>query len=145
MKDGMEVYLNLCESCASKIQVSPVSEPEADLFSGFFKDVLETEAKPIEDLGCPVCGSTLSELRSDGRLGCERCYEVFSSELEYLIQNASGARRHRGRLPENLSKMKTILVDKAGLKRKLKKAISNENYERAAKIRDKIERLENGD
>lgn len=47
---------------------------------------------------CDSCGLTLSELSRTGLMGCERCYEIFSLEVELALE----AVQNRSALPTRL-------------------------------------------
>ena len=92
------------------------------------------------------------------KLGCEDCYEIFSNRIDPILKNIHGGNRHigrgilqnRNRRIENISKpVQTKNVETKSednkldeLKNDLKKAIKEERYEDAAKLRDEIKKLE---
>mgnify|MGYP002547266479 CR=1 FL=1 len=99
------------------------------------------------------------EFIETGLLGCENCYNVFSNKIDSLLKNIHGSNRHVGRISKfiensnNLGdfkpvekKIKTNKTERASkieeLKEKLNKAIKEERYEDAAKIRDEIKKEE---
>ncbi|MFM1866975.1 MAG: hypothetical protein RL591_383 [Planctomycetota bacterium] len=91
---------------------------------------------------CPTCGSTMQSIREVGLAGCPLCYRHFEEELGALINRAQGgATVHVGRHPAHAAE----LVDRAALRnklaRELREAVSREEYERAAKIRDRLQAL----
>jgi protein arginine kinase activator len=98
---------------------------------------------------CPHCGYQLSTFRQNGRLGCTKCYEVFKSALDPLISSIHGNVRHVEEV-ENVEKAKGEKETPQGvaiegvkeLREKLKKAVENEKYEEAARLRDVIKKLE---
>ncbi|MEN6372440.1 MAG: hypothetical protein ABFD64_10560 [Armatimonadota bacterium] len=51
------------------------------------------------DIGCPGCGTTLAEVLTNAAVGCEMCYERFSSDLASAIEAIQGWRAHVGKLP----------------------------------------------
>jgi protein arginine kinase activator len=91
---------------------------------------------------CPTCGSSMQSIRDAGLAGCPLCYRHFEEELGALINRAQGgATVHVGRHPAHAAE----LVDRAALRnklaRELREAVSREEYERAAKIRDRLQAL----
>lgn len=91
---------------------------------------------------CPTCGSSMQAIRDAGLAGCPLCYRHFDEELGALITRAQGgASVHVGRHPAHAAE----LVDRAALRnklaRELREAVSREEYERAAKIRDRLQAL----
>jgi protein arginine kinase activator len=89
---------------------------------------------------CPVCKISFAEFRTSGRLGCANDYRAFEAELKPLLENIHGSSRHVGRSPHHQGAgPNTHLLN---LRKELQKAVGQENYERAAQIRDEIDRLE---
>jgi protein arginine kinase activator len=135
--------LHLCEDCAR--QKSAQMEQQfglADLLAGladFKKPVEEKEAIATK---CPDCGLTYKDFKKIGRLGCGECYSVFKKYLAPLLKRIHGSSSHCGKSPLEIAKgdkNKTGLQD---LRSMLQKAISDEEYEEAAKIRDQIRQLQ---
>ncbi len=100
------------------------------------------ELAHLDKQACPVCGITFYEFRSQGRLGCPHDYVAFQTQLEPLIMNVHGESEHVGKRPRRgpgSSEKRTQLIR---LRREMKEAIENENYERASELRDQIRRIE---
>ena len=90
-----------------------------------------------EGQSCPVCGTTFSDFQHRGRLGCGSCYETFSEKLTTLMMRLQGSVQHAGKVPSGIEN--EIQQRKLGME--LKEAVSKEEYERAAVIRDRIREL----
>lgn len=91
---------------------------------------------------CPNCNITFLEFRNSGRLGCPHDYEVFRDELMPLLENIHEETRHSGKVPKRAprnSQQQTTLIQ---LRNELKRAIAAEDYELAARLRDKIRTIE---
>lgn len=134
----------LCAECAEKENLGPFFNGGTDsLFSGFFSDSILGGALPSDKKVCPLCGSTKRELARTGRAGCAECYNVFSEELAKIIYGIHGNTIHSGSAPgrhlEELQKNKEL----EELKKQQKEAVMEENYEKAAELRDKIKAIEN--
>ena len=84
------------------------------------------------------------EFRSDGRLGCPADYEVFRAGLLPILQRIHRATRHVGKVPRRLPRAKGAQLELAQLRRKLQQAVTEEAYEEAARIRDRIKEIEEG-
>jgi len=120
----------LCAQCAQKGITLAFSANQ--LFKPFF-GVQEGEA-------CPCCHTTLEELRKTGLAGCSECYSTFREALMPAIRQVQGADRHIGKCPpqERLSAME---VKRKELRAALEQAIAEEEYERAAELRDELAAL----
>ncbi len=99
---------------------------------------------------CTFCASTFDDLVRTGKVGCHKCYEVFADELKPSIENIHGNAKYMGRRPGK-RKTEEIRRDKndsiqdkiKALRTELDEAVSNQEYEKAAVIRDKIREIEN--
>jgi protein arginine kinase activator len=149
IRNNEDVRINLCEDCANKkgfnlltIEELPLEGPHfdlADLLSGF-TDMPASLKDNKDTVKCLNCGTTYSDFKNSGRLGCSECYNAFSKQLAPLLRRLQGASYHGGKVPdkkdkpEKTSRKKTLQE----LKDELKKAVEQEEYEKAAIIRDKI-------
>jgi protein arginine kinase activator len=99
----------------------------------------------LDQQACPICGITFYEFRSQGRLGCPHDYTAFAAQLEPLILNVHGESEHCGKRPQRAPAGSEKRTQVIRLRREMKEAVENENYERASQLRDEIRRAENGD
>lgn len=92
---------------------------------------------------CNTCGLTLAAFRRHGVLGCPDCYHAFERHLEPVIGRAqAGATHHCGHTPVQEPAHVDRQLHRTRLLKDLNEAVSSEQYERAAQIRDKIKHLE---
>ena len=103
------------------------------------------ELAKVDQKSCDVCGITFYEFRQSGRLGCPHDYVCFEEELEPLILNIHGETEHRGKRPKRPLLAKEQQTEMIGLRRKMKEAVENEEYELASELRDRIRGLERED
>jgi len=96
----------------------------------------------LDRLTCPVCGVTFREFRTKGRLGCPHDYETFHAELVPLLETIHGETEHIGRMPRTVPTHRRRHAELVRLRQELKNAVAAENYEEAARLRDKIHELE---
>ncbi len=131
----------LCDDCARRIGIESPHEAYSatEILSGLFEGV---DDRATTELTCPNCGMTAHDLRQKGRAGCEQCYEVFVSLMRELTIDPAGAPAHRGRYPRHLQQIKRILVDRVLVRRRLDDAVAQENFELAARLRDRLQRFE---
>lgn len=105
---------------------------------------LQTEKKR-----CTLCSSTFDELVKSGRVGCSECYKVFNDELRNSIESIHGKAVYVGRntvkdekeSKKNNEKTKEDRIN--NLKKELEKAILEQEFERAAELRDEIRAADN--
>jgi protein arginine kinase activator len=122
------------------IEKPAMSDLAKALIGGAAEGVHEPGA--IDQQTCPVCQITFGEFKGTGRLGCPHDYEVFRDELMPLLENIHDETRHTGKSPRRAPrdpKQQTMLIQ---LRNELKRAVAAEDYEMAARIRDKIKSLE---
>jgi len=82
------------------------------------------------------------DFRNTGRLGCPHDYEEFREELSPLLENIHGETRHCGKVPRRLPQSKQTQSELLQLRKQLLQAVNKEAYEEAARLRDRIRRLE---
>ena len=102
------------------------------------------ELARLDQQACPVCGITFYEFRSQGRLGCPHDYVCFAEELEPLILNIHGESEHKGKRPKHVHGSTDRRTELIRLRREMKDAVDNEDYELASKLRDQIKKVESG-
>ena len=132
----------------------------------FFGGLLEDEAyndqefmplfQSVKELKCDNCNMTYDEFINQGKFGCPECYDVFSSKIDSLLKRLHGSNKYMGRRALNSTRQEekhaegNNIGDQQNkksekeetklekLQKDLKKAIAEERYEDAAKIRDEI-------
>ena len=135
--------LHLCEECA-KEKGAEMEEHFglSDLLAGLADLGPTTEPSIIEAIKCPSCGFTYQDFKKVGRLGCGDCYEAFKKQLAPLLKRIHGADRHVGKIPITVGKTIKDTHTLQELKIQMEKSIQAEEFEEAAKLRDKIRELE---
>jgi protein arginine kinase activator len=161
--NGKKQEMNLCEECSQKLGITNMNFEMPITFSSFFGDFFKEfenssfmpMLKSKEELKCKNCGLTFEEFMNNGKFGCANCYDAFQSEIDPILKKIQGSNRHIGRLGEVKKAEKLNITNTPDeqekeqksetqeLKEELKKAVQEENYEEAARIRDKIKEIEN--
>ena len=91
---------------------------------------------------CQVCGQTVDDIKSTGRVGCETCYTTFEAELAPTLRGVHGGAVHVGRVPKSYRQKKEIQERIRRLKAQLSTAVSTQACDEAARLRDEIKGLE---
>lgn len=144
--NGNKRSYSLCGDCAAEMsqQGGLSSLPSF----GSFHDPLLAGLFGISDTtfrtekGCPSCGATLNDFKRTGKVGCPECYHAFSGELGGTVRSIHGNVKHVGRSPARFQKDREKKDRLLSLRTDLQKAVSEEDFERAAALRDEIRSLE---
>ncbi len=144
--------LHLCESCAQEkgVAFKATHFSISDLLGGLVESPppeekdkeKEKSPKAHRELVCKNCGLTFSEFKAAGRLGCAECYTAFSKGLVPLLNKIHQSDRHAGKVPRRVAQRVTVHQEVADLRRRLDEAVKTEEYEKAATLRDQIQKLE---
>ena len=151
---GKRSEVHLCDVCAQEAgYVQQSHTPINELLNQFLK--AHAQVAEAQATTCPECGMTWQEFKDTGLLGCVKDYELFEAQLQGVIERAQqGAGHHSGKTPppvelsaegekkEDPVKLRQAELQK--LKRELARAVEEESYEKAAKLRDQIKVLEVG-
>ena len=166
--NGNKKEMHLCEECSHKLGIDNISFNMPINFSSFFGELLddysEEEFMPllqnVKELKCDNCNLSYDEFINQGKFGCEECYNTFSNKIDSLLKRLHGSNKYIGRKAlnsetnitketkneekiEKKDSKDTKETKLAKLQNDLKKAIAEERYEDAAKLRDEIKKLEN--
>jgi len=137
--------LHLCEECAR--EKSATMEQQfglSDLLAGM-AEVSKPSSKELQAplIKCPTCGLSYADFKKIGRLGCGECYAVFRKYLAPLLKRIHGSTQHSGKSPLNPAvKGERKKPDIRELRLRLQKAIEEEAFEDAARLRDQIKEME---
>ena len=135
--NGKKQELHLCLECSNKLGFNNF----ADIFSPLFVD----NFSEFED-----------DYSKTGLFGCPECYNQFKDDLDELFLKIQGKNRHvlldnkNGKCKEK-SEVKTkrkVLTKEEKIQKykdEIKECIENEDYEKAAVLRDKIKKIEGND
>ena len=132
---------HLCEECAQKTNYKPFGG-----FDSFFSDLASNFYDPISEIRgkitCSKCGTTLSDFKETGKLGCQECYKTFKKYVDQIIASAQYGAIHTGKTVEELDSKDKKIIE---LQLKLKRAVEEENYELASEIKKQIQSLKEGE
>ena len=162
--NGSERTFRLCGDCAKKMEeTDELPKLSADryfedldaffeapfqsmnsLFSGFFGGDRAlgsgTKSEGGTEKKCEACGTTLREFVNRGA-GCPKCFETFADEVKPAITGGRNRTDYAGHAPskfrgriENKRRIEALVAEQ-------REAVKNEDFERAAEIRDELRRL----
>jgi len=165
--NGDKKELLLCDKCSKELGIDNISFNMPINFSSFFSDFLDgfedntfmPNINNIKQLECKRCNTTFEEFMNKGKFGCSECYDSFQEKLNPLLKNIQGSDTHIGRVGKidnrnkrekdklqeenvNEGKKEENMNLREKLKNELNKAIKEERYEDAAKLRDEIKKLD---
>ena len=135
----------LCSLCAGEggsfFSTSDIGSES--LFDALFSGGAHTSAATRKS--CPLCGSTARDIQKSGKAGCAKCYEVFRGELSAAAYRVHGGVHHVGRAPGKHKEEMERQAKLDELKSRQAKAIDEQDFELAAKLRDEIKAIVNGE
>jgi len=146
--NGVKTESFLCQNCAG--------ESEQTLsFDNIFQNLMQMFVKPATATGgglaaipditaqCHACGLSYNDFKKISKFGCSTCYQVFKKPLDQIFRTIQQGRNiHEGKFPQKsgveMIQKKTI----ENLRILLIKAVQDEEFEKAAFLRDKIKEME---
>ncbi len=146
--NGDTAESHLCSECANHLGYSDMFSgfdfSLSDFFGGFLSDVM-----PGHMLGdvkrCEKCGASFNDIVREGRVGCANCYKTFYDRLRPSLQRIHGKARHSGKISRSAGeaqKAENDIKEKIDtLQAAMDDAVSKQNFEEAAKLRDEIKAL----
>ncbi len=143
---------DLCSDCAIKMGFGSMFNDMKSDFSGllgsFFNNVLPARTQATR---CEFCGSSYPEIAKTGMVGCAKCYDLFADRLYPSIRrmhgntthcgkNSASAKAEKAQPKAETAETKDDKISK--LKAELDAAVKEQNFERAAELRDIIKETE---
>lgn len=142
--NGEATQTHLCSDCAKSLGYDSVFSDFgfnfSDMLSSFFNDT-QSAMLGSRTLRCEKCGSTFNDIVRSGKIGCADCYRTFYDKLAPSLERIHGRTVHEGKIPNGNAELKAenkITL----LRQELNEAVAQQNYEKAAKLRDEIKALE---
>lgn len=137
--DGRRAEVHLCGACARQSGLLPVETGPGPLLETIVDNLIQRHVGELVGelarTACPICGLSFMDYRTDGRLGCPNDYGVFARGLPPILRKLHGATRHVGKSPRRgAGGGATRLL----LRAELRQAIAAEDYEKAARLRDRL-------
>lgn len=159
--------LDLCVGCAKQKGVSdPLGFSFADVFKEAAPGEAAGEEEAGKaaratraEVQCSRCGLGHADFKKTGRLGCSDCYEAFAGVLDGMLKGMHKGIRHTGKIPMSAMQPTAPRVapgarpgatkseppgtdasetDVERLSGQLAEAVGREDFEEAARLRDRI-------
>lgn len=138
--NGEAIELHLCPDCAAAMGYSDMlgifQMPLGRIFG-----VQAGRQNGTPEQRCPTCGFTFADITHSGRPGCPDCYRVFADRLAPSIKKIHGRAVHTGVIPVSAGRVAQNERKIRDLKAQMDEAVRQQNFERAAFLRDEIKEL----
>ncbi len=143
---GETAETHLCAECAAALGYTNVfpffGGAVGDLVFGTLRNASAVSTLSSKVLRCEHCGCSFEDIANSGSPGCPDCYRVFYDKLLPGIQRIHGKASYVGKVAGGAGEDVKLAHRKALLKDLLNRAIDDQNFERAAQLRDEIRELE---
>ena len=150
--DGAVTHTHLCAQCAEGVAeqteglalvlaVPSVLRGLRKKASSDDEEAADAASGRRDQTFCGVCGTTLSDLKESGMVGCPNCYRVFAEHLEATIRREAQPVEHLGKVPLRGPESDTLRHEMMRLERMLRELVEHERFEEAAGVRDRLAEL----
>ncbi|MFW5972182.1 MAG: UvrB/UvrC motif-containing protein [Bacillota bacterium] len=138
--DKTEVYL--CDKCAKETGQIPFAGNNPFAFQNLLKGILNPNQSSYDqssnEIKCETCGLSYKQFTNNGLFGCSDCYQSFSNKLDPLMKRIHGSINYNGKVPSRRGSELKAKREIQDLRKEMQEAVSEENFEKAAEIRDII-------
>lgn len=161
--NGKGYETNLCENCARDInfdnfEINDVfdfgfgdNRSYNNIASEFFDDFMRiddffsptTMFLEKNTKKCPTCHSSFNDFLRTGKLGCNDCYETFQEEIRDMLENMDNPTDFDLEIGTELNKIQPSKLEE--LTKDFNKAVEEERYEDAGKLKQQINELRKDD
>lgn len=139
---GETAEFHFCHACAENLGMAdffPAFSGFSDTAGMYYPSDVRRMGESV--LRCEVCGFSFDDIARTGKPGCPNCYRVFADKLRPTLRKIHGRARHCGRIPAASDEDTVSEYRIEVLKKELNAAIDEQNFERAAQLRDEIKTL----
>jgi protein arginine kinase activator len=152
--NGKKTEVMICEKCAQEkgemfMEAGGPGFSINNLLAGLLNmesNIQQTKANAFpktEERRCPHCHRSYKEFVHIGKFGCAECYKTFNEQLNPILKRVhSGNTAHIGKIPKRIGGTIYLRKQILDLKEVLKVHIDQEEFEKAAEVRDKVRSLE---
>lgn len=137
--NGVKSEVHLCSQCAKNHpELSGNLFSTGDFFKSFFDGFMQMPVLSGSGAVCDSCGTSFGEFRQSGLFGCPDCYNTFREAVIPVLKGTHGSIQHTGEKPAANTEEAEKRRHYYELKEQLARAIAEERFEDAAKLRDEI-------
>lgn len=148
--NGEKTEFHICESCAREKGEGIPGAPNSFSIHSLLSGLLDFEStggpnfanQQQQTIRCEECGLTYTQFSKIGRFGCSACYQQFADKLDPLLKRVHGSTVHMGKIPKRSGGQIQCKREIEQLRRDLQMQIEQEEFESAARLRDRIRELE---
>ena len=158
--NGKGFETNLCESCAKEMNLDAdfdfsdvfdfgfdsqkrYNNIASELFNDFMSldDFFTPNMMFLErnTKKCSNCNSTFNDFLRNGKLGCDKCYDEFQEEIRDMLENMDNPTDLDLEIGTELNKIQPSKLEE--LTKEFNKAVEEERYEDAGKLKQQINEL----
>jgi protein arginine kinase activator len=151
VNDGTVSHTHLCPICAEGIAeeteglalVLAVPSALRHLGKSAAAEAAELPTAEMErvEYVCEFCGTTLTDVKESGLVGCAKCYEAFTEYLGTLLATGTEPVEHLGKIPHRGPETDNVRHEMLRLQRMLGELVACERFEEAAGVRDRLAEL----
>lgn len=154
--NGEKTEVHMCDKCAQEKGESYLGQG-GDVFSfnhllsgllnidTIFQQNKANAFAQTAEVRCKTCGLSFKEFAHAGKFGCADCYKTFNGQLDPILKRVHGGNTaHTGKIPARIGGTIHLKKQLQELRQTMKGYIEQEEFEKAAEIRDQIRSLEKG-
>jgi protein arginine kinase activator len=139
---GEKTEQHLCAECCQKHKQALTMAGMNTLLATLLQGGADAPKKKSENSLCPVCHTTYHQFSRSGLLGCAKCYSTFQEHLKPMLERVHGRVQHVGRVPRHTEEVNHMQERLDALRRDMDRAVAEEDFERAAQLRDEIRAMQ---
>ena len=144
---GYKKEINLCLFCLNEKGLNSSFVYLSDMLGNVIKEFItmnKAGRKKSLELVCGGCSMPFDRFFETGLLGCPECYDSFEFELKKILHRFHGSTKHITDSSIRMSKPQlSEITDVKKLQTDLQSAVKEENFEKAAELRDRLKLLLN--
>lgn len=144
---GYKKEINLCLFCLHEKGLNSSVVYFSDILGNIVKEFItmdNADRKKSLELVCDRCSMPFDRFFDTGLLGCPGCYDSFEFELKKILHRFHGSTKHIAGSSIRMSKPQlSKITDVKKLQTDLESAVKEENFEKAAELRDRLKLLLN--